>query len=231
VIAVTALAVPSLLTAPDGDAPWAGPGQPSAFPSPGDANTKPSWPLDGNGEPQEDATARSGERYEQGRKLLDEVLAVVPDGFTKPVGKTADGAQLRDHQAEVEGDNTGSAWAYMARAAVRKDGRTGQLLAEVHTDDKGLPPEPCALASTFWGMAGDCEVVTTGKKKVGVVTSPDGDRLDQWAAYRHPDGAVVFVAQGFQTSGRDLALKPLKKLPLSVPQLAALAVDDRFDLD
>ena len=124
-VAVTAVAAgPGLrLLRGDGDAPpWAGAAMP--HPSAGE-HTKPAWPLDGNGEPQGDATARSGERYEQGRKLLDEVLAVVPDGWTIPAGQSPEGSPLRDHQAQVEGDNTGSTWGYTARAAVARDGRAG----------------------------------------------------------------------------------------------------------
>jgi hypothetical protein len=246
VIAVTALAVQSGLR-PDaggdgGDSPWAG--QPTAAPTAVDgsvpaplgtpstgADTKPAWPLDGDGEPQEDATARSGERYNQGRELLTQVLAVVPDGWTAPEGDAAPDLPLRDHQAQVEGDNTGKTWGYLASAAVAKDGRTGRLLAEVHTKGNGLPAEPCALAREFWGMGGACTVVTVGSAKVGVANAPaDDGRIDQWAAYRHPDGIVVYVAQSRQAAAADTDLKPLKSLPLSQQQLAALAVDDRFHL-
>ena len=232
-IAVTAFAVNSgLHVSASGDSPWAG--QPSAAPmatpSAGE-DSKPAWPLDGNGEPQEDATARSGERYDQGKKLLEAVLAVVPEGWTKPEGEAAPDIQLRGHQAQVEGDNTGSTWGYMAHAAVAKDGRTGRLLADVHTKGNGLPSEPCALARKFWVTGGDCSVVTVGKAKVGVVTLPAGrDRMDQWAAYRHADGVAVYVAQSRTAANIDTSLRPLKSLPLSKQELAALAVDDRFHL-
>jgi hypothetical protein len=235
-IAVTAVAVPQgLRLASDGEgAPWAGGGVPSAMPTPsaGGENTKPAWPLDGNGEPQEDATARSGERYEQGKKLLDELLAVVPDGWSAPTGESADGIPLRDHQAQVEGDNTGSTWGYLAQAAIAKGGRAGSLLAEVHTKDNGLPKEPCALARQFWGLKGDCDVVTVGKAKVGVSRIPSGTGgVEQWAAYRHSDGIVVYVAQSRTATNGENVQPPLKKLPLTASQLAALATDDRFHLN
>jgi hypothetical protein len=235
-IAVTAVAVPSgLRLASDGDAaPWAGPGMPSGLPTPsaGGENTKPAWPLDGNGEPQEDATARSGERYEQGKKLLEELLAVVPDGWSAPTGESADGIPLRDHQAQVEGDNTGSTWGYLAQAAIAKGGRAGHLLAEVHTRNNGLPQEPCALARQFWGLGGDCGVVTVGGAKVGVSRVPSGTGgVEQWAAYRHPDGIVVYVAQSRTATNGENAQPPLKQLPLTSTQLAALATDDRFHLN
>ena len=236
-VAVTALAVnPGLRLVSgggDGGAPWAGPGAPSAYPTPSGAgdDTKPAWPTDGSGQPQEDATARSGERFEQGKKLLDELLAVVPDGWSKPDGTTADDNPLRSHQAAVEGDNTGKTWGYLASAAVAKDGETGRLLAEVHTKDNGLPTEPCELARQFWGLGGDCELTTVGAAQVGLATAPSGDgRIDQWAAYRHPDGIVVYLAQSRTASNGEGGLKPLTDLPLTAAQLAALATDDRFHL-
>jgi hypothetical protein len=226
-IAVTALAVSSgLHPSANGSQPWAG--QPSAFPSAIGDPSKPTWPLDGDGQPQEDATARSGERYDQGRELLKQVLAVVPDGWTKPSGTTGDDIPLRDHQAAVEDDS----WGYSAHTAVAKDGRTGRLIADVKTPGNGLPAEPCALAGKFWVDGGTCAVVTVGKSKVGVVTLPAGtDRADQWAAYRHPDGTVVFLSQSRSASDTPTSLKPLKSLPLSKQQLAALAVDERFHLN
>jgi hypothetical protein len=198
-------------------------------PSPDD--TKPSWPLDGNGQPQEDATARSGVRYEQGVKLLSQVTRSVPAGWTLPKGQTDSGIPLRDHQAEVEGDNSGDTWSYLASAAVAKGGRTGRLLAEVHTPGNGLPAnDPCALAKTFWNMGGDCQVVTAGSAKVGVVATSHDDWIDQWAAYRYSDGTVVYVAQSHTAANDHSSLKPLTKLPLTVPQLAALAADPKFHL-
>jgi hypothetical protein len=42
---------------------------------------------------------------------------------------------------------------------------------------------------------------------------------------------VVFVAESREFSMGDVTLKPLKKLPLTEPELAALAVDERFHLN
>ena len=236
VLAVTAVAVNpglQLVSGGDSDSSVAGAGAPSAIPTPsaGGEHTKPVWPLDGDGKPQQDATARSGERYEQGKKLLGQLLTAVPDGWTTPTGETLDRIPLRDHQAQVEGDQSGSTWGYLARAAVAKDAAAGQLLADVRTRGNGLPQEPCALAQRFVEQSGDCEVVTVGRSKVGVVRSAGDDSApDQWAAYRHPDGVVVFVAQSRRATNGQNPFPPLKNLPLSVPQLAALATDDRFHL-
>ena len=138
---------------------------------------------------------------------------MVPDGYTEPTGTTDDGTPLQYHQAAVEEKS----WGYLAWVAVAKNGGTGQLLAEVHTIDNGLPTEMCPLARTFWRMGGTCQVVTTGGSKVGVVVRPGADdRLDQWAAYRHPDGTVVYVAQSRAATSGDPSMRPLSKVPLSV---------------
>ncbi|MEU4217758.1 hypothetical protein [Actinoplanes sp. NPDC026623] len=210
----------------DHTTPWAAPASEPAIPLPTD--TKPSWPIDGDGRPQQDATARSGLRYEQGKRVLNGILAVVPDGYVTPTGNAGDGIPLQDHQAAVEGDGS---WGYLASAAVAKDKGTGRLLVEVHTKDNKLAKEPCALAREFWGLGGTCERTTVAKATVGVVVTPGTDRrLDQWAAYRYPDGTVVFVAQSRSATNFESGLKPLDELPLTVPQLAALATDDRFHL-
>jgi hypothetical protein len=202
--------------------------EPTATPAaPGD-KTAPSWPTEAPGKPQQDATARSGPRYKQGERLLEELLTVVPDGWATPTGTAADGIPLRDHQAAVED----KAWGYLASAAVAKDGGTGRLLAEVYTKGNGLPAEPCALARSFWRLGGTCEVVTVHGTRVGVVVEPGADdRLDQWAAFRHPDGIVVYVAQSRMATNGDPAMPALRELPLSVRELAAAATDQRFHLE
>lgn len=85
------------------------------------------------------ARPKSGMHYNQGRKLLDQVLAVVPDGWTTPTGTSADGSPLRYHQAQVIGDNGKPPWGYEAYAAVAKGGKVGRLLAEVEMAGNGLP--------------------------------------------------------------------------------------------
>jgi hypothetical protein len=198
----------------------------AAIPQPTD--TKPSWPLDGDGRPQQDATAHAGKRYDQGVKLLKLVTRSAPAGWTRPTGKTDSGLPLQEHQAQVDGDG----WSYLASAAVSKGGRTGRLLAEVHTPGNQVTgTDPCALAGTFWSMRGDCQVVTVGSAKVGVMIRASGDdRIDQWAAYRYPDGTVVYAAQSRNAANGPSSLKPLTTLPLTVQQLAALAADPKFHL-
>ncbi|TDB79440.1 hypothetical protein [Micromonospora sp. KC721] len=188
------------------------------------------WPTGPDGQPQEDRTARAGTRYDQGAKLLEQILAVVPPGYTAPENPPADQAPLREHQAQFEDRVNGvDVWSYLSSVTLAEGKRQGNLLVEVHTAGNELPTEPCALAQRFWGMKGECQAVTAGARKVGVVVRPTGDdRFDQWAAYRHPDGVVVFVAQSRGSNG---GATELPKLPFSVEQLAALATDDRFHLE
>lgn len=210
----------------------AGPGL-QILPRPSDEDTAEPWPTGPDGQPQEDRTARAGTRYDQGVRLLDEIVSVVPDGYTapeNPPGQPAHQMPLRSHQAQFEEKVNGvDVWSYLSSATLTQGERRGRLLVEVHTTGNLLPSEPCVLARQFWGMGGRCEVVPVGAARVGVVVQPaEDDRLDQWAAYRHSDGTVVFVAQGSSLGeGRDA----LPALPFSVPALAALAVDDRFRLE
>jgi hypothetical protein len=232
--ALTALAVNLGLprSAADGEVDSSVPAaQPSVAATPSEANTKPAWPIDGNGQPQQDATARSGDNFHQGKELLNKIVAVVPDGWTTPTGNSTDGSPLRAHQAQVIGDDGKPPWEYQAYTAVAEDGRVGRLLAQVEMPGNRLPKEPCALAKTFWDMGGDCQVKTVGKLKVGVVVKATGDdRFDQWAAYRYADGVVVYVAQSRNESNSGASPRALKDLPFSVDGLAALTVDARFHL-
>ncbi|MBG6100106.1 hypothetical protein IW249_000520 [Micromonospora vinacea] len=193
-------------------------------------DTKEPWPTGPDGQPQEDRTARAGSRYEQGIHLLREVVSVVPAGFTAPEDPPGQSdPTLRTQQAQFEATVDGvDVWSYLSSVAVAKGKGTGRVIVEVHDGPNPLPAEPCDLAQKFWGMRGECQVETVGATRVGVVVRPsDDDRLDQWSAYRHPDGVVVFVAQSVRL---DESRPALTKLPFSVPQLAALAVDERFHL-
>ncbi|MDG9678907.1 hypothetical protein [Micromonospora sp. DH14] len=195
-------------------------------------DTKEPWPTGPNGQPQEDRTARAGSKHDQGAHLLSEAVAVVPAGFTTPddpPGHSAEQRTLRTHQAQFEARVDGAdVWSFSTSVAVAQGNSTGRVVVEVYDAGNPLPTEPCDLAQKFWGMRGECQVETVGAARVGVVVRPtDDDRLDQWSAYRHPDGVVVFVAQGVRL---DESRPALTKLPFSVPQLAALAVDERFHL-
>ncbi|MBB2944203.1 hypothetical protein FB565_003932 [Actinoplanes lutulentus] len=199
-------------------APVPSPGA-GGLPVPGEDETKPAWPAEASG----DATYDSGTHFTKGEKLLDEILAVVPKGYTKPEVTTADGIESRYHQATFEDDGA----AYLAHAWIAKGGGTGRLLAEVRGSGASMPADVCDLAKSFWGMGGTCTPATVGGEQVGVVADSPDPRLSQWAAYRHADGTVVFVAQGLKA---DDSVPGLAELPFSVQKLAELATDERFRL-
>lgn len=217
----------------DGDIPAAGPvSVPSAYATPppvgasangtpGPDDTEPSWPAEASG----DATADTGPRYQKGKKLLGDLLKVVPSGYGTPTGKGAEDQEYQSHQAAIENPE----WSYLARVTITKDATAGQLAVEVHEPDNTLPEEPCALAQSFWGIGGQCQLIEVGGKKVGVVTATGADqRLDQFAGYRYPDGTVVFVAQSRASSFEQLP--PLAVVPLTAQDLAALALKESFHI-
>ncbi|MEU8260422.1 hypothetical protein AB0C02_07355 [Micromonospora sp. NPDC048999] len=205
------------------------------LPAPSDKGTAEPWPTGTDGLPQQDRTARAGIRYDQGVRLLDELIAMVPDGYVVPENKPNQSVgddPPRYNQANFEEKVNGvEVWRYTALADVAKGDRTGRLAVEVTTPGTKLPTEPCALTKQFWGMGGQCQVVTVGDTKIGVVVRPTTDRrFDQWSAYRHPDGTVTFVAQSKNRSFASTK-NGLKELPFTVPQLAALAIGERFHLE
>jgi hypothetical protein len=154
--------------------------------------------------------------------------------FTEYFASRAEAMRGRSaaHRPTSTSVNGVEVWSYMADIAVAKGDRAGRLLVEVHTAANTLPLEPCAMAQAFWGMAAaECQVVTVGDRRVGVVLRPATDnRFEQWAGYRHPDGTVVFVAQNrHRDDGRG---RPPLADPLFTPeQLAALAVDGRLRIE
>jgi hypothetical protein len=253
--ATAALAALAALAVTAGPALLGGSGQapsvlPAAQPSPERprpaAPALPSGPSAPAGKtsskPSGEATASSGPHYQQGRALMQKLLAVVPPGYGKPTGSAApadmakndpdianQSVPLQDNQAVIDyGANT---WSYFSSVAVARGGGTGRLMVEVEAPGNKLPSDPCRLAARFWMMGGQCRPTTVGNLKVGVVLKPGKDtRVDQWAAYRYPDGTVVFVAQSKSAANLDTDLAKLTTLPLTVPQLAALATDQRFHI-
>lgn len=152
-------------------------------------------------------------------RLLDQVLASVPEGYHLPTPRPAEGLPMRDSLANGSG-NQRRYVAYTMIAAA--DGKTGKIVVQVDMPGNEMPSDPCELAEWFQGSKGVCLTVVTGDAKVGVMTSMHaGGLADQWAAYRYPDGTVVFAGQ---------SRNHLPSLPLSSSALASLAVDPRFHL-
>ncbi len=200
-----------------------GAGQSSSSSSPG------GWP-DG----QSDRTAKNGPQADRASKLLEELKGVVPAGYDAPQLKyqvpAYSGGDMQRTQGQVRSDKgeVPEVWEYMAETPVRKDGKVGWLLVQSSTPDPRLPTEPCALAQSFWGMGGECQVLDVKGLKVGVVQSNTSgrDQFDKWAAYRANDGQVVIIAQDDKYLGGGY---PELDVPVfTEQQLAELATDPRF---
>jgi hypothetical protein len=177
-----------------------------------------------------DDTARSGPEFDRGQALANEVDAVLPSGYAAPADLKGEGSDgpLKYSQATLAGKSNGvQGWRYMAITPVTKGTGVGELVVEVATPtDKTNNVAMCDLPP-FWGETGDCTEVTVGGKKVAVVA--DTERFGQWAAYRHDDGTVVYIAQAVEWDGA--GLPPLAGPVFTTEQLAALAADPRFNLD
>jgi hypothetical protein len=190
------------------------------------------WPAGPDGKPQEDRTARADSRFDQGVRLLDEVVAAVPpDTPARGPGQSTtepDAAAVRPGPVRGAGERHRGVELHAEPRWRRATGPGACWLRYAPRGPLGGTPVRADAAVLGDGMGGDCQVVTVGAVQVGVVVQPTGDdRFDQWAAYRHPDGVVVFVAQSLK---HDDGRPALTKLPLSVEQLAALAVSHRFHL-
>ncbi|WP_327008895.1 hypothetical protein OHA72_17535 [Dactylosporangium sp. NBC_01737] len=196
-------------------------------------NDKQVWPTGPDGQPQEDRTARAGTRFDQGEQLLVDLLAVVPAGYTALNNPGTD--QLvpsRMSQAQFENKVGGKdAWSYLASTQLGRDGGVGQLLVTVY--EPGLitaTGDACAVAGAFWTTPASCRpVTTTAGVTVGVAVGTS-DGYEQWAAYRHADGTVVFLAQTKADNRPGGGGKGLTALPLPEDRLAALVVDERFHI-
>lgn len=215
-----------------------GPGTPSTSPStsapppvstvapttaPKTRKTGDPWP-----EGQVDRTASAGPRADRAVALLNDLTSALPPGFTSPDLKYPSGDPMRWPQSQyASNDGEPDYWEYSASMPVQKDNRVGKLLA-MSTTPTGKPATaPCTLAKTFWGGTGTCAVVDVNGKKVGVLTAKSGD-YDQWAAYRYPDGTVVFVAQAKKN---DRTNKPALTQQVYTPQqLAELATSPDFKI-
>ncbi|MET7806127.1 hypothetical protein [Micromonospora chersina] len=171
-------------------------------------------------------------RRNRAREMLDYLLAALPAGYTV----------VRDDPLNPLEPMASSSGIYQAYFTVRQGKQTGGVLVEVHSPQSPIGNQDrwqgggCDLALEIWPHPrGKCQLMTVGQVKVGVVqarwSNETPKRSAQWAAYRHPDGVLVKVAQ---FSGLDRYWKAppeLKKLPFTAQQLADLAVSDRFHVD
>ncbi len=216
-----------------------GPGTPSTWPSastpppvstlapttaPKTRKTGDPWP-----EGQVDRTASVGPRADRAVTLMNELTSALPAGFTSPDLKYPSGDPMRWPQSQyASNDGEPDYWEYSASIPVQKDKRVGKLLAMSTTPNGKPATDPCTLAKGFWGGTGTCAVVDVAGKKVGVLTAKTGSDYDQWAAYRYPDGTVVYVAQAKKNDRTD---KPSLTQPIYTPhQLAELATSPNFKI-
>ena len=96
------------------------------------------------------------------------------------------------------------------------------------TPDGKPATDPCKLAQRFWDGTGPCTIVNVGGKKVGVVTTNGRGCYDQWAAYRHDDGTVVYLAQAKKSD--DPERSPLTQPVFTTRQLAELVTSATFKI-
>ncbi|TDD58590.1 hypothetical protein E1263_18425 [Kribbella antibiotica] len=192
---------------------------------PSTRKTNDPWP-----EGQTDRTAKAGPRAARSVTLMEDLSSSVPAGFTAPNLKYPDGRAMRSPQSQyASNDGEPDYWEYQASIPVQKDNRVGQLFVQSTTPDSKRATAPCKLAQSFWGGTGSCTVLDVDGKKVAVVTTKGRDSFDQWAAYRHDDGTVVFLAQVKKT---DLPNRQPLAQPVFTPsQLAELVTSDKFHIN
>ena len=178
-----------------------------------------------------DRTQKNGPENDKSVRLLDSLDSVLPYPLQRATDEQTKGAQipLRSHQAEVE-DWDKNTWRYDAYEAVAPAGSTtgvGQLLVEVLGPGNDVPTDPCAMAKAFWGGIGvDCEEVQVLGKHIGLVQRTTGSHPESIAAYRYPDGTVVYLAQSrtYFMSG----VAGLQQPPLTDAQLVNLVLTPGF---
>ncbi|MEU0090706.1 hypothetical protein [Kribbella sp. NPDC006257] len=182
------------------------------------------WP-----EGQTDRTATAGPRAERAVTLMNDLTSVVPAGFGTPNLRYPDGRAMRWPQGQyASNDGEPDYWEYSAAIPVQQGDKVGELRVQSTTPDGKPATDPCRLAQRFWGGAGSCTIVDVGGKKVGVVTDNGAGRYNQWAAYRHDDGTVVYLAQAKATDDPDLS--PLTQPIFTNLQLADLVTSPKFKI-
>lgn len=181
------------------------------------------------------STPSSGPEADTAAELATALNGVLPAGYESPddLKGTGDlaGTLLKQHQAAfVENISGAEVWSYLATAPLAQGDRIGMLEVRIYSPGWSTTGEGCGLTPAEWGAgSGSCEPRTVNGLEIPVVDTNLGGDARQWAAYRHADGTLVFVMQS--TSYRDAGMPVLESMPLTAEQLAALAVDPRFNVD
>lgn len=197
--------------------------RPASTITPSTRKSNDPWP-----EGQSDRTATTGPRATRAVTLMNDLTAVVPQGFTTPDLKFPDGRPMRWPQSQyASNDGEQDYWEYKASIPVQKGDRVGEVMVQSTTPDGKPAGDVCKLAQKFWGGTGTCSVMDVGGKKVGVVTTNGRGSYDQWAAYRYDDGTVMYFAQTKKgVEGRSPLTQPI----FTPRQLAGLVVTPKFKI-
>lgn len=220
--------------------------EPPGVGAPADPRTKfphPDMPLGPDGLPLVDGVVTSGPRYEQGARLLAELIAVVPAGFTVPatdsvpVGPDTAGQPpppdfdrfARMHQTRWVQKTAGiDVWSSDASLAVSAGPNTGMLAIMLTTP--GAPhmdKDMCTYLDTE--PDGSCQRVDVGGREVTLITVTDRPVSMQRAEYTHPDGTIVSIMQVQDGAGD--GKNALPQPVFSTRQLVELAANDRFHVN
>jgi hypothetical protein len=232
IIAVGAVVVPGL----SGTGPRIGPAaagpRPSSIGQGVPALTSPPaaseshWP-DG----QTDRTARSGPRADRATELAEVLTSFLPAGIdVADATSEISGGPLISHEAEYDATEDGrDLWTYSAALPVAVDAVAesglGRVDLIVSTARSSTPSDPCEAVSQYpREFQGECSLIDVDGAQVGVVEH--GLIAGQVAVHVHEDGTYVRVTQSvtFDHSGRPA----MEELPMTVEELAAITVDDRF---
>jgi hypothetical protein len=240
-VAVVAIAVGVVVVGPSGDegVQVGGPAvqttdtanQPqTGTASPETKSTETSWP---NG--QTDRTATAGPRFDRGVTLGTALAAVIPAGYESPDDLTGGDATsgtypLKHTQAQYMDTIDGNeVWSYDAWVPVTKGNGVGELSVNVVMPGLGGTGQACDIAQAMGLPEPKCTEVTVDGKKVGIFDVIVDGGQEQGAVYRFDDGTSVVVTQSsvYSNSGQPA----LDGLPMTAEQLAALAIDSRFNVD
>lgn len=177
-----------------------------------------------------DRTQQKGPQNDRSVQLLDALDGMLPYPIQKATDTQTTGARipLRTHQAQVE-DWDRNTWSYQATEPVAPAGGgigAGRLIVEVYGPGNQIPTDSCAMARAFWGVGGDCEEVQVVGKHIGLIQHTADGRVDSLAAYRYPDGTVVYLAQSASIYQAGTAALP--KPPLTDAQLVNLVLTPGF---
>ncbi|WP_199438884.1 hypothetical protein [Umezawaea beigongshangensis] len=238
IIAVGAVVLPGLSGGGQRVGPAAGP-RPTSTVQETPAPTSPPGAAESSAPPsgRTDPTARSGPRADRAVELVDVLTSMLPAGVDVADGThELSGDPLLRAGASYDAVEDGrELWSYSVELPVAADGvaESGVGLVEVlvRTARSGVPADACEAVSAHPRPEhGECTPIDVDGEQVvlveGAADAEDAETADQVAVHVHEDGTYVQVIQSlaFPHSGRPA----MGELPMTVEELAALTVDERF---